>query len=223
MPSRRRLAPIVPLGIAGKFLARKGRAPVTLVDEHNGRGRTEEHLPSRVGTRRGGLIKWALWRMPPSGARTRQVWQRRGLGIQTDPTAPVPTGLPLNGMHPLGSLGRRCPDAVDGFTRRTFGATRGVAAARELPVGSVRCQPRTLSAIHHPQVSPTMSDPGRRRTALQNLWFIRASLCPMRTPPPQPGNRQSFHRTHTALPGAAGVDTKKGAAIHPPVAPEESA
>ena len=78
--------------------------------------------------------------------------------------------------------------------------TREFAAAWELPVGSTRCQPRTLSAI--PKQSRRLNPPcpilGGGEPRGQDWWSVEASLCPMRTPPPQPGNRHSFDRMHTA-------------------------
>ncbi len=184
-----------------------GRAAVTRGAQQDGRGQTDEGRQSSAGTRRGGT-KWTRKDAPPPAARSfLQAWQRRGAGTWADSTAPVSAGQPLNGTHRLGSLSRHCHQV-----------TRTTAAARELPLGSIRCQPRILSAIrrsNHRAIPPCLiPSSGEPREVV--------SLCPMRT---DPLNRETGTRSVGRIrlfPGQPAWILKKGAAIHRPVAPGES-
>ena len=157
----------------------------------------------------------------PPVAQLLCYWQPRGVGVRTVATAPPMTGLPLNGINRLDLPLRGCSSGSYG---RGFG-TGTFAAARELSVGSHRVTtPRILSAIreqNHRQVLPGLAS-GGGEPVLQASRTMRTSLRPARTKPPQLGNQSTFHRTQAALPGATGVDSRMGAAIHRPVAPGES-
>lgn len=184
------------LGLGGQGSKEMGRAAVRRVPQRDGWGQTDERGQSGTGTRRGGTNWTRKDTPPPAARRLLQAWRRRGAGIRTDSTAPASTGQPLNGTHRVGSLSRRCHQV-----------TRKIAAARELPVGSIRCQPRILSAIRkldHRAIPPCLI-PSSGEPRELNFEFVSYA-----NRPPQPGNRHSFRRTHTALPGATGVDTKEG-------------
>jgi len=111
-------------------------------------------------------------------------------------------------------------------------STGTLAAAQDPSVISIRYLPNILSGFrwqNRRQVSPSLVL-GSGEPRWQNSWPPHraagnnlASLRPTRTLPPLVGDQPSFRRTHRALPGATGVDSKTGAAIHRPVAPGESA
>ncbi len=171
---------------------------------------------------------WATFSLAPPVLR---VWQRREVEIRTDASAPLKTGLPLTGMCWLDSPRRRCRHSFE-VCHNNSGKPTGILAAAQEPSGiSVCYSSNILSAFrwqNRRQVSPGLIlgggdpcwlNPWPPHRAAENK---RTSLRSTRILPPPEGNQPSLRRTHTALPGAAGVDSKTGAAIHRPVAPEES-
>ncbi len=166
----------------------------------------------RVNTRRQSRVN-----LSPA-ARLQEAWQRRGAKIRTVASAPKMTGLSLNGMRWLDTSPRRCQKSLSGQAYRSL--TGKLAAAREPAVVSIQLTPNILSAIDQQvcRLFPPYLLPGSGEPFRQSLTSLRS----MRTVSPELGNQQSFRRTHSALPGATGVDPSTGAAVHQTVAPEES-
>ena len=118
----------------------------------------------------------------------------------------------------------QCQGSFQGFGEEHLQVTGTHAAAREPSVGLFRFTPKILSAIHknnRRRIPPNLiSGSGRPRS--RNSQAVRWSLRSARTIPPRLECQSLFRRTHSALAGAAGVDSKTGAAIHHPAAPGES-
>ena len=164
--------------------------------------------------------------------RLARAWQRRGAGIRTGSSAPAETGLTLNGMCWLNSLPRRCQSLREVHRSNPRKSTGILAAAREPSVVSILPSPKNLSAFYRQrrrQNSPSPILGGGEPCRRNGYPLLRAtprqstSLRSMRTSSPRLGNQPMFARTHTALAGTIGVDSKTGAAIHGPVVPGESA
>ncbi len=185
------------------------RAAVSLVAQCARRDRAEDRKQSSVGRRRG-ITRQGVALFP--AARLLRAWQRRGAEIRTDASVPKMTGLTLNGMRWLDFSPRRCHRFFrgQGHIHRVF--SRKLAAAREPAVGSTLVTPNILSAIDQQvcrRVLPCLL-PGGGESFRQNFTSLRST----RTVSPKLGNQQSFRRSHSALPGATGVDPSTGAAVH---------
>ncbi len=204
---------------------------MTSVAKCDGRGSTAQRELLRVSTGQRDTGRGHSRLRFSMAPRFLRVWQRRGAEIRTDASAPEMTGLPLNGMCWLDSPVRRCHSSQVAHHSNPAKSTGILAAAQEPSVITIPSSPKILSAFRRKnrrQDSPGLILGGggpcwrtswpRNRAAGNN----QASLCLTRTLPPRLGNQLLFRRTHTALTGAIGVDSKTGAAIHRPVAPEES-
>jgi hypothetical protein len=194
-----------------------GWGTVTTVEERNARGSAEEPRLSLVSTSREncqGHSRSGISSVP----RPQQVWQRRSAEVRTDPSRPETTGLPLTGMCWFNSQPRRCHSSLQALFCNLTESTGNLAAAQEPSVISFLDSPKILSAFH--RQSRRQDTPDLILSGGEPCWH-RTSLRPMRTSSPRLDNQPSFRRTHTALPGATGVDSKTGAAIHEPVVPGE--
>jgi len=196
---------------------------VTFIAKRDGRGSAALREFLRASTRQRDAGRGHSRPELSTAPRLQRVWQRRGAEIRTDASAPAMTGLPLTGMRWLDSLRRRCHSYRVKRNSNLAKATGTLAAAQEPSVISIRYLPNILSGFHwqsRRQVSPGLIL-GSGEPCWQNSWPPHraagnnlASLRPTRTLPPLVGNQPSFRRAHRALPGAAGVDSKTGAAIH---------
>lgn len=222
----KRLARVLPsIELRRRVLVRH-RAAVRIVSAHDGRRLAEQRMRSSAGIRLGGTPHSPAGKMPPAAARIFQVWQRLGSEIRTDDSGRGQTGPPLNGMDGMDCHPGRCHKSLGAVARNRAEITRKLAAAREPSVDSLQGMTRTMSVIPHMCRRTNLPDliPGGEMFLFrQNRLEMQTSLRSTRTAYPSTGKQQSFGRTHSALPGAIGVDTKKGAAIHRPVAPGESA
>ncbi len=157
-------------------------------------------------------------------AQLSRVWQRHRAGTRTDASVPRTTGQPLMGMRRVGSLPGRCQNSPSAPADNQAEFAGHVAAARELSVRSISPTPKILSAIHEQdrRKIPPCPIPSGGEPCCEHWLAVQTSLRSTRTVPPRPGHHPSSGRTHSALPGATGVDSKTGAAIHQSVAPGES-
>ncbi len=204
---------------------------VTPVPKRHGQGSAEDRPLWSVTSWQRDTGLGHFWTTFSPAPRFLQVRQRRGAEIRTDASAPLMTGLPLTGMCWLDSPARRCHGFFEARHRNHAKSTGILAVAQEPSVISIPYSPNILSAFRwqsRRQVLPSLIL-GDGEPCWQDSWPHRAagnnrtSLRSTRTLPPLVGNQPSFRRTHRTLPGAAGVDSKTGAAIHRPVAPGESA
>jgi hypothetical protein len=155
--------------------------------------------------------------------RLPKVRQRRLMENRTVASAPKMTGLTLTGMSRLVSRYRRCHEFLPHRRNLSASITGTLAAARELSAIPTRNLPNILSAIQvqNPRLVPPYTILGSGKPC-NFLAAKRTSLRSDRTMPPQLGNQKLPGGTHSTLPGAIGVGSKTGAAIHEPVVPGES-
>lgn len=184
------------------------------VAQHKRWGVAGEPRPSSHCTRQTGTTSGDCHTVPYRIAPLRQFARRRGESFRMDSSLGSTTSL----MHRLES-----PCRCHVLDLRVWEHTRvtvAFAAAQELSVRTIRFTPKILSAI---QKQDCRGVPPRMILGSGDPCFeFGARLRPTRTIPPQLGNQLTFRRTHAALSGATGVDSKTGAAIHRPVAPGES-
>ncbi len=206
-------------------------ATVKLVRKYEGRGchqamQADKEQP-RVGVPPGfpvGTIHTTAGAAPFPVAQLSRVWHRHRAGTRTDASVPRTAGQPLMGMRRLGSLPGRCQNSLPAPAAKQAEFARDVAAAREPSVRSIPPTPQILSAIHEQdcrKIPPCPISSGGE-PCCEHWLAVQTSLRSTRTVPPQPGHHPSSGRMHSALPGATGVDSKTGAAIHQSVAPGES-
>ena len=225
---------------ADSILSSIGRAVVTLLTQHGSRGTADRQVRGSSCARRGGTLIGV--NQAPSRAAARphcqvnltilNTFEWRGRAIRTATTAPAQTGLTLTGMRRLDhSLrhstifgSRRIRDIGLAVARQTAPQVgQEFAAAREPSVDSRKFTPNILSAIYHDNrrivLPETISGGG---DVLRQVGVSRTGLRFPRTGPPQPGVQHLSAGALQTLSGAAGVDTKTGAAIHATAAPGES-
>lgn len=197
------MARVVPQGRVVSIFRGLGRATVKYPMQDAGRmviGR-----PNQGGVRHGESLSPIRGVEPPAVARPTKVWQRHGImGIRTEHSALLRTGQPLNGMHRLDSVARRCRNLSVALTQDRV-PTAGPLAARELSGSPYPSLLEALSAFcnqSHSIFLPKLILGGEPRS-------LQTSLRSVRTVPPRE-NPDSFGRTHRTLPGANGVDTKHG-------------
>lgn len=223
---------------ADSILSSIGRAAVTLLTQHGSRGTADRQELQGSSARRGGTSTGACQAPPPAAARphieeaelARFEW--RGRAIWTATSAPAETSLTPTGKSRLDPSPRHSRTlwsrpsrgkALSDIRQQVPQAGQRFAAVRDPSAVSFRITPKILSAIYYDNrrvVLPgTISGGG---DVLRQAGVSRTGLRFTRTRPPQPGIQHLSAGALQTLSGAAGVDTKTGAAIHATVAPGES-
>lgn len=211
---------------------------MALLTQHASRATADRQELRSSGARRGGTSTGACLAHPPSVARPHieeaelATFAWRGRAIRTATFAPAETGLTLTGKSRLDLSPRHSRTlwsrlsrgkALSDIRQHESQAGQRFAAAWDPSAVSFRITPNILSAIKQ----------GNRRVVLPEtisgggdvLWQAgvpRTSLRSAQTRPPQPGIQHLSAGALQTLSGAAGVDTKTGAAIHATAAPGES-
>ena len=214
-----------------------GRAAVTLLTQHVNRARVDRVSRNSPGSRRGEASIGVRQAPPPAAARpdlkkARLVaFEWCGGRIRTATTAPGETGLTLTGMrwldgsphHSTTFWSWRIRDI--GFfvaRQRPAEVMQRFAAAREPSVDSFPFTPIILSAIKQGNrrvvLPETISGGG---DVFPKAGVPRVSLRSLRAGTSQVQIQLLSAGTQETLTGAAGVDTKTGAAIHATAAPGE--
>ena len=211
---------------------------MALLRQHGSRVTADRQELEGSSARRGGTSTGACQAHPPAVARphieeaelARFEW--RGRAIWTATSAPAETGLTLTGKSRLDLSPRHSRTlwsrpsrgkALSDIRQHESQAGQRFAAVRDPSAVSFRTTPKILSAIKQGNrrvVLPgTISGGG---DVLRQAGVSRTGLRFTRTRPPQPGIQHLSAGALQTLSGAAGVDTKTGAAIHATVAPGES-
>ena len=239
-PEKHDLAWCVPVLYVESNLSEIGRAAVALLRQHGSRVTADRQELEGSSARRGGTSTGACQAPPPAVARphfqvkltTLNTFEWRGRAIWTATTAPAETGLTLTGKSRLDLSPRHSRTlwsrpsrgkALSDIRQQVPQAGQRFAAVWDPSAVSFRTTPNILSAIKQGNrrvVLPgTISGGG---DVLRPAGVSRTGLRFTRTRPSQPGIQHLSAGALQTLSGAAGVDTKTGAAIHATVAPGES-
>jgi len=225
---------------ADTILSNIGRAVVTLLTQHGSRGTADRRVRGSSCARRGGTSTGVNQTPSPAAARPHcqvkltilNTFEWRGRAIRTATSAPAQTGLTLTGKSRLDFSPRHSRTlwsrpsrgkALSDIRQHVPQAGQRFAAVRDPSAVSFRTTPNILSAIKQGNrrvvLPETISGGG---DVLRQAGVSCTGLRFSRTRPPQPGIQHLSAGALQTLSGAAGVDTKTGAAIHATVAPGES-